>query len=222
MLKGTRLTKTLLAISMATVCLVSNVSASSDQTQDINSISQYVKSDNDGVINIPRLIHYFIKKDVCKLHKDFTEEIRHRLSGYTAEEIQIVINNIENYQSSDLKLTTLDKDIIQQVIGMLEQEKKIAEVDLFLEQNCQSIVKENPTQKDTTLATECTRKQEEKRLAGQCTKLYDNLMNLKIDGRIYEMIDGKKRYLTDTEIKEKHDLIQGAICQVCYDYKFDD
>ncbi len=217
MIKFLTLTKKLLILTMAIVCLTPNAFAINKTNTYNNTLS--FKTDSDDFVDYWGIIYTFItREELLPFKETLREDIQYRLSGHTPENIQAIINNIEYYQYSDPRLNDLDKNLIQQITGMLEQEKKIAKADLFLKENCNNISK----QKNTALTTKCTKKQEDKVQADRCMRLHENLMNLKIGGLVYEKIDGKKRYFTDTEIKEKQDLIQRAICQYCYDDNSDD
>ncbi len=59
------------------------------------------------------------------------------------------------------------------------------------------------------------KKQKEQDKIRKCQALRNNLTNLNIGGKIYEMRDGKKQYLDEEQIEQKREAIKQAISEYC-------
>ncbi len=71
------------------------------------------------------------------------------------------------------------------------------------------------TEQQMKVLEERIQRQEEQDKVRKCQSLRNNLTNLNIGGKIYEMRDGKKHYLDDAQIEKKRETIKKAISQYC-------
>lgn len=73
----------------------------------------------------------------------------------------------------------------------------------------------SPVEQQLQVMEERIKRQEQESQTRQCQNLRRNLTQLNIPGPVYEMVDGKKVYLNESQIGQKRETIKQALSQYC-------